>query len=117
MGIGDALGMGCSHALASGMGGMRTAGDLVARMQMSRGMRLDEAKTYVAKRLGVSTFDLSDPCVMWEVRATLGLGRFDDQDTTFPLEAGAMDAKERIADLLDIPVGCVEQSARHAIRV
>ena len=48
MGIGDPLGMAATHALASGMGGMRTAGDLVARMQITRGMRLPEAKAHVA---------------------------------------------------------------------
>ncbi|MBC8442201.1 MAG: hypothetical protein H8D87_21250, partial [Deltaproteobacteria bacterium] len=31
--------MAITHAQASGMGGMRGAGDLVARMQMSKGMR------------------------------------------------------------------------------
>jgi hypothetical protein len=30
------------------MGGLRTAGDLVARMQMTRGLRLPQAKKYVA---------------------------------------------------------------------
>ena len=93
---------------------MRTAGDLVARMQMARGMRLDQAKTYVAERLGVSTVDLCDPCVMWEVRAEHGLGRFDDQDTTFPTEPAAMEAKYRIADLLDIPINCVSRFSDHA---
>ena len=39
MGVGDPLGMACSHALASGTGGMRTAGDLVGGRQMTRGMR------------------------------------------------------------------------------
>ncbi len=117
MGIGDALGMGCTHALASGMGGMRTAGDLVARMQMAHGMRLDKAKDHVAKRLGVSIVDLSDPCVMWEVRAEHGLGRFDDQDTTFPVEPGAMEAKHHIAELLDVPINCVTQSLEYSQRV
>ncbi len=106
--------MGCSHALASGMGGMRAAGDLVARMQMSRGMRLDEAKRHVAERLGVAVDDLSDPVVMWDVRGELGLGRFDDQDTTFPTEAGAMEAKHNIATLLGVRINCVEQSRRYA---
>jgi len=53
--------MGITHSIASGMGGMRAAGDLVARMQMSRGMRIKEAKEYVANKLGVSIFNLSDP--------------------------------------------------------
>ena len=55
------LGMPCAHATASGMCGMRAAGDLVARMSDDRGMRIGEAKAYVAERLGVSPFDLSDP--------------------------------------------------------
>ncbi|MBS4024304.1 MAG: [dimethylamine--corrinoid protein] Co-methyltransferase, partial [Clostridia bacterium] len=46
--------MAITHALASGMGGIRTSGDLVARMQMSRGMRINDAKEYVAGKLGVS---------------------------------------------------------------
>ena len=50
------------------MGGMRAAGDLVARLQMTRGMRLAEAKDYVAGKLGVTPFDLSDPVVMTDVR-------------------------------------------------
>ena len=54
-------GQAISHGVASGMGGIRTAGDLVARMQMTRGMRLTEAKEHVAGRLGVSPADLSDP--------------------------------------------------------
>jgi dimethylamine--corrinoid protein Co-methyltransferase len=112
--VGDPLGMGCSHALASGMGGMRTAGDLVARMQMARGMRLSEAKKHVAGKLGVSEQDLADPMVMWGVRAELGLGRFDDQDTTFPEEAGGMAAKFHIAEVLDVPINCVTQFAQQA---
>ena len=45
--------MPCAHAAASGMCGLRAAGDLVARMQISRKMRLPDAKTYVAERLMV----------------------------------------------------------------
>ena len=54
MGIGDAVGMHSAHVHAAGMGGMRAAGDLVARMQMTRGMRLKEAKEHVAGKLGVA---------------------------------------------------------------
>ncbi len=53
MGTGDPYGMSISHALASGMGGIRTSGDLVARMQMTHKMRLPEAKKYVADKLKV----------------------------------------------------------------
>ncbi len=48
------------------MGGIRTAGDLVARLQLNRGMRIDAAKKYVAEKLGVSVLDLGDTIVMSE---------------------------------------------------
>jgi dimethylamine--corrinoid protein Co-methyltransferase len=92
------------------MGGMRTAGDLVARMQMTRGMRLAEAKRYVADKLHVAPIDLSDPLVMHEVRGELGLGRIPYGGSgVSPLLPQAMEAKARIADLLDVPVNCVRR--------
>ena len=60
--------------MASGMGGMRTAGDLVARVQLNRGLKLEAAKAYVAGRLNVSANDLSDPIAMAEIREDLKLG-------------------------------------------
>lgn len=63
--------MAVMHEVASGMGGVRTAGDLVARMQMLKGMKLKDAKEYVAKKLGVSVFDLSDSYAMKELREQL----------------------------------------------
>jgi len=76
--------MACSHALASGTGGMRTAGDLVGGRQMTRGMRLKEAKSYVAERLGVGVADLADPIAMHDVRRDLGLGRIPVRERTYP---------------------------------
>lgn len=95
--------MAVTHAVASGMGGMRAAGDLVARMQISQGMRIAEAKAYVANKLGVAVRDLTDPIVMTEVRTDLRLGT---------LHAGArsakgIEAKHNIADVLDININCV----------
>lgn len=92
-----------AHAIASGMGGMRTAGDLVARMQMSRGMRIDEAKEYVADKLGISVVDISDPVVMSEIREDLDLGRVNES----PGVAKGIDAKFRIAEVLGIEINCV----------
>lgn len=94
------LGMAATHAVASGMGGMRTAGDLVARMQMTRAMRLDEAKAYVADRLKVSKLELSDPLVMSEVREDLNLGMINPSPGT----AIGIETKFRIAELLDIKI-------------
>lgn len=106
--------MAASHAVASGMGGIRAGGDLVARLQMTRGMRLKQAKEYVAATLGCSTRDLSDPQVMWEVRAEQGFGRFPDQDTVFADEPAGMEAKFRIAEALDIPINCCQRFKERA---
>ena len=62
--MGDPFGMPVTHAVAAGMGGIRTAGDLVMWMQMARRMRLSDAKAYVAQKLNVSLPDLVDECVM-----------------------------------------------------
>jgi len=109
MGTGDSLGVHLTHTLAAGMNGLRTAGDLVARMQMTRGMRLEEAKVFVAGRLGVSTRELSDSVVMREVRGELGIGGISDLEDEGVGDASAMEAKFNIAELLDLPINCVER--------
>jgi len=101
--------MDVTHALAAGMGGIRTAGDLVARMQMSRGMRLKEAKEYVAGKLGCTVRDLSDSYAMEQIRGEKGLGRILDHSNLHPGEPNAMMAKFRIAELLDIRINSVEK--------
>ena len=101
--------MGATHPLAAGMGGIRTAGDLVARMQMSRGMRLEEAKDYVAGKLGCSKRDLTDPYAMEQLRGDLGFGRIVDHSNLHPGEPHAMTAKFRIAETLGITIPSVEK--------
>ena len=101
--------MDVTHALAAGMGGIRTAGDLVARMQMSRGMRLTEAKQYVAGKLGCTVRDLSDSYAMEQIRGEKGLGRILDHSNLHPGEPNAMMAKFRIAELLGIKISSVER--------
>ena len=98
-----------AHAQASGMGGMRAAGDLVARLQMTRRLRLAEAKTYVAAKLGCSTRDLSDPVAMEQIRLEKGLGTIAMTSTTHPGEPGMMEAKFNISETLGIPINCVER--------
>ena len=105
--------MASSHALASGMGGMRTAGDLVARMQMTRGMRLPQAKKYVADKLGMSVFDLSDATLMLDVRKERGLGSITEGGEVIGVnDPVGLEAKFQIADLLDIPINSVERFKR-----
>ena len=85
------------------MGGLRTAGDLVARMQMTRGMKLAEAKKYVADQLGISTTELIDEVVMREVR--------EDHKIGFITSRGGhpkgIEAKHHISRLLDIDINSV----------
>ena len=100
--------MHAAHAIVSGMGGLRTAGDLVARMQLNRGMRIDAAKQYVADKLGVAVADLADTVVMNEVREDLDIGRVNET----PAVAKGIDAKFRIAERLDLEINCVKKKKK-----
>ena len=97
--------MAISHAIASGMGGMRAAGDLVARMQMTRGLKINDAKAYVADKLSVPVSDLSDPVVMTEVREDLEIGSL----SPLPGCAKGIEAKIQMAKILDIDINCVKR--------
>ena len=99
--------MSVCHSLASGMGGIRTAGDLVARMQLNK-MRLPQAKRYVADRLGIGQRELSDSTVMRELREQLDIGVV----TGVPGTAKGIEAKARIARLLDVRINSVERLRR-----
>lgn len=109
VGSGDSKGMDDTHALAAGMGGIRTAGDLVAWRQMSRGMRLKEAKEYVARKLCCTVRDLSDSYAVEQIRGEKGLVRILDHSNLHPREPNAMMAKFRIAELLGIRINSVER--------
>lgn len=99
-----------THEMASGMGGIRTAGDLVARMQLSKAMKIDAAKQYVAQKLGISIEDLCDPVIMGEVRADLDIGRVQPPDGA----AIGIQAKFNIARLLGIEINSVNKFMRLA---
>ncbi len=104
MGVGDPFGMSIAHIMACGMGGIRTAGDLVAWMQMSRRMKIGEAKTYVANKLGVDVTDLVDEAVMRQRREELDIGFI----TAVAGSAKGIAAKCRIAELLNIAIPSVK---------
>jgi len=103
VGTGDIFGMPTAHIMASAMGGIRTAGDLVAWMQMSRRMKIDEAKTYVAEKLGIDVIDLTNEEVMRQVREDLDIGII----TSVAGSAKGIAAKWNIAELLDIQINSV----------
>jgi dimethylamine--corrinoid protein Co-methyltransferase len=86
--------------MTSGMGGMRTSGDLVARMQMTRGMKIEEAKKFVADKLGVSVDELTDVVSMTEIRDDLKIGGvYSSMGSPKGIEA-----KHHISELLGIEI-------------
>ena len=93
-----------AHIFASGMGGIRTTGDLVAWMQLIKKMKLAEAKQYVAKKLKVDVPDLINEELIRQLREDLGIG-------TIVSVAGSpkgIRAKLKIAELLGIRINSVE---------
>jgi len=74
-------------------------------MQMTRGMKIQQAKEYVADKIGVSVTDLTDPVIMTEVRDDLQIGVM----TPLPGCAKGIEAKFRIAEILGIEIGCVRR--------
>ncbi len=79
---------------------MRTSGDLVARMQMTRGMKIEEAKKFVADKLGVSVDELTDVVSMTEIRDDLKIGGvYSSMGSPKGIEA-----KHHISELLEIEI-------------
>jgi dimethylamine--corrinoid protein Co-methyltransferase len=93
-----------AHIFASGMGGIRTSGDLVAWMQLTKKMKLTEAKKYVAEKLGIELLDLTNEEVMRQLREDLGIGT----TTSVAGSPKGIRAKLKVADLLGIPINSVE---------
>lgn len=93
-----------AHILASGMGGIRTPGDLVAWMQLIKKMKLTEAKRYAANKLKIELLDLTDQEVMRQLREGLAIGT----TTSVAGSPEGIRAKLRVAELLDIPIDSVE---------
>lgn len=102
--MGDPLGIQIAHIMASCMGGIRTAGDLVAWMQMTRKMKIQEAKKHVAQKLGVDVMELTNEEVMCSRRRELGLGTV----TSIAGSPKGIRAKWKIAELLGINIRSVD---------
>jgi dimethylamine--corrinoid protein Co-methyltransferase len=93
-----------AHIFASGMGGIRTSGDLVAWMQLLKKMKIAEAKQYVAAKLAVEISELTNEEVMRHLREDLGIGMI----TSVAGSPKGMRAKLKAADLLDVRINSVE---------
>ena len=98
------MGMHIAHIMASGMGGIRTAGDLVAWMQMTRKMKIHDAKAYVAEKLGIETIELTNEEAMRGIREDLKIATV----TSIAGSPKGIRAKNKIAQLLGINIRSVD---------
>jgi len=73
-------------------------------MQMSRKMKIHEAKAYVAEKLGIEVMDLTNEEVMRPLREELGIGTV----TSVAGSPKGIRAKIKIAELLDIQIPSVD---------
>jgi dimethylamine--corrinoid protein Co-methyltransferase len=87
------------------MGGLRTAGDLVARAQMEKKLKITDAKAYVTQKLDIDLETMTDECAMKELREKLDIGGA----LSSVGHAKGMAAKARIASLCDFKISCVQQ--------
>ena len=86
------------------MGGMRTTGDLVCRMQFAKNMKIDEAKKYVADKLEIDTFQLTEEGYVRDIREREGLGIVTGQ----PNSPKGLAAKMNIEKVLDLKISTCE---------
>jgi dimethylamine--corrinoid protein Co-methyltransferase len=109
--VGDPLAQEATHSIVSCMGGIRTAGDLVLRMQMTHKLKIDEAKKYIANKLGVTLEQLCDPVFMTEFRDDLGFGTQEPFVTDANI---GMEAKFKICEVLGLKINSVERFKERA---
>lgn len=101
--------MAVTHEATACMGGIRSTGDLVFRMQMA-GMKINDAKAYVAGKLKVGVEDLADCAVMKDLREELNIGTTQSR----PNAGVGIQTKFRIAEILGITINSVEKFKREA---
>ena len=73
-------------------------------MQMSRKMKIHEAKAYVAEKLGIAVMDLTNEEVMRPLREELNIGTV----TSVAGSPKGIRAKIKIAELLDVQIPSVD---------
>ena len=101
--------MAVTHESTAGMGGIRSAGDLVYRMEL-QGYKINDAKKYVAEKLGCPIENLADCAEMKDLREELNIGTTQSR----PDAAVGMETKFRIADILGIPINSVNRFKKEA---
>ena len=101
--------MAVTHESTAGMGGIRSAGDLVYRMEL-QGYKINDAKKYVAEKLASPIENLADCAEMKDLREELNIGTTQSR----PDAAVGMETKFRIADILGIPINSVNRFKKEA---
>jgi len=76
----------------------------VTWMQMTRKMKINAAKAYVADKLGIDVMDLTNEEVMRDIRADLKIGTV----TSIAGSAKGIRAKYKIAEVLGINIRSVD---------
>lgn len=94
------------------MGGVRTAGDLVMRLQLAKKMKIGEAKELLAKKFDITVEELCDVVTMTEKREDLRLGLTHVEPN--PDVNIGMESKFRIAEFLGIKINSVERFKERA---
>ena len=79
-------------------------GTYSTRAKMTKKLKINEAKEYVAGKLGIDIIDLTDEEVMHQLREDLGIGLV----TSVSGSPKGIRAKMKIAELLDIRINSVE---------
>jgi len=104
--------MAVAHGLCSGMGGMRTTGDLVCRMQFAKSMKIADAKKYVADKLEIDPFQLTEENFVRDIREKEGIGVVTGQPNT----PKGMPAKMNIEKVLGIQISSCEHYRQQVLR-
>ena len=91
-----------THYTSSGLGGMRTVGDLVGRVQLRNKCKISESKKYVMDKLGLGPEEINDEVFMRGYREEHGLGVI----TTIGGAPYGIEAKINIEDILDMEIAC-----------
>ena len=95
------------HGLAASMNGIRTAGDLVMRLQLTRKMKTPQAKRFLAEKLHLKLEELDDVVTMTELRTQRGFG-IPALEPCAERQLG-LTAKIRISEELGIKIPSVDK--------
>lgn len=77
----------------------------MARLQISKSMKIGKARAYVAEKLGLNTEDLTNEDIMTEIRREKDIGLVH----MLPGFARGLEAKLNRSRLLDLEINCVKR--------